>query len=266
MKNLLQVLLILPLFISCSSNDNDEITPEDITPILPVKITETTKSGNTYYLTMKYDGDKIIESNDEDGSKTVYTYNGNNIVKSVEYDKNSNIVYTQEFAYNNDRLSSEKITDTHMGTLSYTINYNYVNDNTVKYKLLESSTYNSSTGTFSNFKYTDYETTLVNGNVSKIKRTLSSGMVINRTYIYDNKNNPFSNIKGFVKINLLTSYDGDYGVNNLTKLTSSSTDSYFNYTNTTSYEYNSNNYPVKQLTNYTDNSNGSSTTVYQYNK
>jgi len=265
MKNLLQILLISSLFIGCSSND-DEVTPEDTTPILPVKITETTKSGNTYFFTIKYDGDKVLEMNDDDGSKTVYTYNGNNIVKTVDYDKNSKVDYTREFTYVNDRLMSEKITDTHMGTLSYTINYNYVNDNTVKYKLWESSTYNPTTGVYSNLKYTDYETTLVNGNLSKIKRTLSSGTVVNRTYIYDNKNNPVSNIKGYVKINLLTSYDGDYGVNNLTKSTSSSTESFFNYTNTSSYEYNSNNYPIKQLTNYTSGSNSSSTTLYQYNK
>lgn len=265
MKNLLHILLISALFTGCSSN-NDDVTPEDTTPILPVKITETTKSGNTYFSTIKYDGDKILEMNDDDGSKTVYTYNGNNIVKTVDYDKNSKIEYTREFKYANDRLSSEKITNTHTGTLSYTIIYNYINDNTVKYKLLESSTYNPSTGTYSNLKYTDYETTLVNGNLSKIKRTLSSGTVVNRIYTYDNKNNPASNIKGLTKINLLSSYDGGSGINNITKLISSSTDSFFNYTNTSSYEYNSNNYPIKQVTNYTGGANTSSTTVYQYNK
>ena len=270
MKNLLYILLISGLFISCSSSNDDEPTPEDTTPILVTKESQTTETGNIYYYNIKYDGDKIVESVEDNTFKNVYTYNGDNIVKIVTSDGNIEKEIS-EFAYSNDRLVSEKVTDKRLGTLVYTINYTYENDNKVKYKKFYGSTYNPTTGQHSNLLFSNAEAQISNGNVVKVTETFDSP---NENYTeieettYDNKNNPYKNIRGMLKIQLSGGRDW-VAKNNITKVSQTHTGSltYFDNESMT-YIYNNSDYPIQKTTKYTSSEYPEKTEIYtfEYNK
>lgn len=255
MKKLIISSLAVFALASCSSSDDntaEQNQPVDPTTIVPTKFTEITQDNQTYVTEYKYDGTKLLQSSDVGtNEKTVYTYNGDLIIKTEDFE-GTNVVYTREFTYTNGKVTSEKITNKHSGgTLVYTKNFQYLSDNHVKYNEYSSSTYNPSTGAHTNIKSTMYDVYL-SGNGNLISSTATyEGQTRNYTYSYDGQNNPAKNIKGYLKINLLLSPEGDTANNNLLAMNSTYSGTTTGYSNATSvHTYNNNNFPTKTVTTY----------------
>ncbi|MET3535417.1 lipocalin/fatty acid-binding family protein [Chryseobacterium limigenitum] len=272
MKKLIISSLAIFALASCGSSDDtvDETQPVDPTTILPTKFTEITQDNQTYVVTFKYDGTKLVESNDVGtNEKTVYTYSGDNIVKTEDFEGTA-IVYTREFTYTNGRVTAEKITNKHSGgTLVYTKNFQYLSDNHVKYNEYTSSTYNPATGVHTDIKSTQYDVYISNNGNLITGTSNYEGHIRNYTYTYDGQNNPTKNIKGFLKINLLLSPEGDVASNNLLKVSSIYSGPTNGQTSNTSvHTYNNNNFPTKTVTTYTSTlfPTNSHTFLTEYNK
>lgn len=125
-----------------------------------------------------------------DGEEKVeFTYNVDEISKSVTYLDNQ-IREINEFFYTNGKLTSQKVTKSYSAhTYSFTINYDYVNENYVKYTRVTGYTTNTSGAV--TYSTTSYEAFISNGNLNKIiSKSTSSGT---NNYTYDDKNHPYKN-------------------------------------------------------------------------
>lgn len=272
MKNLLQILLISGLFVSCSSSNDDEVMTEPTTPILLVKQNYLAANGTVEgSMNYTYNGDKIVKMETSDGNEKVeFTYNGDEISKSINYVDNQ-IRQINEFFYTNGKLTSQKVTESYSPhTYNYTINYDYVNENYVKYTRVTSYTTNSSTGAIT-YSTTDYEAFISNGNLNKIISKSTNSGTTTYNYTYDDKNNPCKNIRGYTKAMIFDSTNSDLSsINNLTKRTYNQLLLNTEYTGTTTktLTYNSNNFPSKIVT-VENNSNvptQSYIDTFEYNK
>ncbi|KMQ72345.1 hypothetical protein [Chryseobacterium koreense] len=270
MKKILPLFLASSLIISCSRT-NDEVTPpEDTTPVLVTKINFLEADGTTAgSMNFTYSGDKIVKAESSDGSEKIeYTYTGDDLSKSVEY-INSKINSISEFSYTNGKLTSQKVIESYSPhTYTYTINYEYVNDNYVKYSRIIG--YTTSPGGVITYNSANYDAFLSNGKLNKLVSTSSSSGTTTYTYTYDDKNSPYRNIKGFTKAMLFDSSDAEINQSNLTKRNSSQVIGTSTYTNssTMNYTYNANNYPTKSTTSFTSSSSPSITysQTFEYNK
>lgn len=278
MKKLIISSLAMAVIVSCSSSDDN---PEDNnngnnnnTPYLVKKLTEVAPDGQSYVVEYKYDGTKITEALDvTDNEKTLYTYDGDNIVKT-ELFRNGVMKIMREFTYSNGRLASEKVTNKEQaGTLVYTENYQYLSDNHVKYNDYHSATYNPATATFSDIKYTQKDVYINNaGNLASMSYSYN-GISRNVTFAYDGNNNPMKNVKGLIKIDMFSlgdgGGDGEVGYNNLIYLNGAYS-GIVNDTNQTTGVHTLNNadYPTKSVMKETSSVTGTvvRTYLYEYNK
>lgn len=232
-KIILLLSVVLLSLVSCSKSDSP--TPTEPTFILPKKIINTTNTlDGTSTVDILYNGNKISDFSETRNGvlyKTVFTYNGDLIVKTESFRANVSSEI-EEFVYNNNnqlttRFYAENRVDSQTN-LPYT------------QKKKKSYTYNSTNDTIleENFSFTDnvYVTenstklyTFLNGNLtSSIEKNsyqynngtnnITNTNKYTYTYEYDNKNNPFKNILGFSKI----SFNSDFSLNNVTRSTSSS--------------------------------------------
>ncbi|WP_333596606.1 hypothetical protein [Chryseobacterium flavum] len=272
MKKLIISSLALAVITSCSSSNDsvadDNNNSNDNSPLLLKKFTEITQDNQTYVIEFKYDGDKITEAIDTgENAKTVYTYSGDNIVKTEDYEDGV-LREIREFTYSNGRIMAEKVTEKYQGTLVYTKKYQYITDNHIKFTNYGGATYNPSTGTYSNIQYIEEDLYLSsNGNVASRSYT-HNGVTYNTTNTYDNANHPMKNVKGFIKINLFMA-DGETGYNNLLS-SSSNYSGIISGTNKSKadHTFNSESYPTKTVMTYTSSVLGtnSHTYLYEYNK
>lgn len=265
MKNLIISSLALLAMINCSSDDTTEENPVvDPTTIVPTKFTEITQDNQTYVIEYKYDGTKLLEALDTgENEKTVYTYDGDNIVKTEDYD-GTMLVYMREFTYANGKVVSEKVTNKHQGTLIYTKTYEYVSDNHVRYNGDPSYVYNPITNTFSFLQYPQVDVYITNNkNLLSVKST-DGAQTTNYTYQYDAQNSPFKNVKGLLKIEFLN-LDGEAGTNNLTKYSEIRTGTVPGTAGSTGvHTYNDYNFPTKSLMTYTSSTFPTNTHTYLY--
>ncbi|SEH35038.1 hypothetical protein [Chryseobacterium culicis] len=267
--------LAMAVIASCSSS-NDEISESNNNngndanvPYLLKKRTMV-QNGQSSVTEYKYNGTKITESI-ADNSKTIYTYNGDYIVKTEMY-QNGVLKVTREFTYSNGKLMSEKKTDTKLGTLVYTQNYQYLSDNHVKFNDFYSAIYNPTTGTFTDIKFHSREVYFnTNGNIAT-SNYIDEGATHNVTYVYDTNNHPMKNVTGFVKMAIFDDIDAEsnkLGYNNLIDLNGYYTgiDNETHKTNGV-HTLNSANYPTKSVITDTNSSFGtySYTYLYEYNK
>lgn len=226
-----KVILILStvsiLLIACSKSDS--ASPIEQPKILVKKIIETnTQTGATLTYVCQYVGNKIIKtiSTDSSGSITTetFTYTGDLITKRQSGTSTDDYVYDT-----NNRLISQIHTDN-----SYVMHYNY--------------TYNSDATVTENGERRIYFT--AEGDISRIKSYDSNGQTTqDRTYTYDNSNNPFKNITGNTSLikysNPVFSLGRDV-VHNITSGTTwiSGTGS---YPWQATYTYNSEGYPLTSV-------------------
>ncbi len=239
MKNLLLLFSALTLLLtSCSSDDNNSSEDKSILPKTISFIFPNAQLGTNSIGTLIYEGNKIVSLTRED-SKTVYTYDGNSIVKQEQFDlssqgtaiKNKEVEYTYEKGKLKTRLFKIfQDGDSKPYLISKTV-YTHTSDVLVNYVNYSSSGIKEGEGSFE-FK---------NGNIIK-EIQISGTLTTTTTHEYDAKNNPLKNIAGF---NLLLNEIDGFGNNNITKTTRVMTE----YPNPSvylqTYIYNENGYPAK---------------------
>lgn len=266
MKKFIISSLALFAMINCSSDDTTEEDPiVDPTTIVPMKFTEITQDNQTYVIEFKYDGTKLLESYDTgENEKTVYTYSGDDIVKTEDYE-GTTLVYKREFTYSNGRVVSEKVTNKHNGTLTYTKTFEYVSDNHIRFNENTGSTINTTTGVHSNLTFSQNDVYISNNKNLISATSVDGGQTSTYSYHYDGQNSPFKNVKGFLKINLFMSLDGEGGNNNLTSQSRTVTGTVpGTYTTAGVHTYNDYNFPTKSLMTYTFPTLPSNTHTYLY--
>lgn len=198
------------LFLITSCDDTEDPIEEvpvaaDLSQVLPTKFTKT-ENGQTDVTVYTYDGTKLTKEETASANKSVvYTYNGDLISKADEYSGTS-LMLRREFTYADGKMTVEKITNYQTSTSS-TTTYEYPSDNHVKFTRLGGL----------------YDVYLSNNGNVKVA-SLAKGAIL-RTYnnTFDGRNNPYKNIKGYLKINAFTSLEGDLASNNKTNGTSSQT-------------------------------------------
>ncbi|MBS7252430.1 hypothetical protein [Flavobacterium branchiicola] len=264
MKKVLCLFSALALVLtSCSSDDNQEGSA-----ILPKTIKYSSvaypSENSTYVAT--YSGTKIVSMKDEAG-RTDYTYDGNLVVKEINYDTESGkdiISDITTYKYTNGKLTESAFAEGFStafpnGEYKSKIVFMHNADGTVK-----RDRYNINGTTETKSIYSEV-LTFANGNLVKSVQTDSeTGSVFTAAYEYDNKNNPYKNIAGF---NLLIDHSEGEGsiyssVNNIVKYTAS-------YSNETANVYKSeivydaNNFPSK-ITNFTKDGKAVESNDYTY--
>jgi hypothetical protein len=236
---------------SCSSDDNNSSDP--ITSILPKTVSYSYPSypSDNSSSTVVYNGNKIVSIKDET-SRTDYTYSGDVIVKSIDYDtqsgkdvKDSEEIYT----YVNNKLATSSYAESFSpeypsGQYRGRSVYTYNSDGTVT----KESYSTSETGVETKNSYVTVST-FVNGNLVKEVATDSepgSNNVRTDVYEYDSKNNPLKNVLGF---NLLLDDARTCSANNVVKQTSTEiyeSSTYGPDVYKSVYIYDTNGYPTKE--------------------
>ena len=228
-KIILLLSVVLLAVVGCSKSDSS--TPTDPSLILPKKVINISNSPDgTSTSDLLYNGNKIIESSETRNGvlyKTVFTYNGDLIVKSESFRANIS-TDIEEFIYNNNVLTMKFDTENRIDSQT---NLPYVKKTKKSYIYNPSGSIIEENFNFINNVYvTANRTTLytfLNGNlVSTVENNSyqynnGTNNVTNTnkytyTYEYDNKNNPLKNILGINKI----SFGVDSSVNNVIKKTS----------------------------------------------
>lgn len=224
---------------SCSSDDAKQ---EQQNVILPKTISyqDLSDSEENYTSTISYNGDKIVNSTSTDGTKTVFTYTGNVITKTEDFENGEltdKILYTYESGKLKEKLNCEMISKDFPNG-KYITKYVYVHDgtNVINYK-----TYNIDPTTQVETENIVGALTFQGLNlIQDIEYTNISKVSKSRDYKYDEKNNSHSKVLGF---DLLL--DPKYSRNNILEY-SYSTNGAVNYIVTYSYIYNDNGFPVTQ--------------------
>lgn len=260
-RNFWLFLLLLILSISCDRKDglSDENTTTNNTPILVTKL--LTDDGVEF--NFKYDSNKILEINTIE-EKTIYFYTGELITKSQYLGDFSNGVYyvseITDYTYDNSGRLSKSVTVTNDTSNNYTnkttktTTYSYLSNSLIKITENED-------GVINNY---DVNTNSDGSVKSWVKTDAKGAKIGNVTIVYDNKNSPFQNIKGFYKIYFFD-IQKNSSIHNILE---------YNYVGDEQrkykavYQYNSNNYPTKSINSYY-NSNGTIdytlVLTYQYN-
>ncbi len=227
--------LLLGLTLTSCSRDGDSDGSSEETPVLVTKYEST----DGFYVNYKYNGDKLAEtvwvegSNDE--LKKVFSYTDNLITGYVAYDNNKKM-FEANLLYNNGKL------------VEYTksgLAYVYLNDGYAVKSFSDIYKYEHRSDNFIiRTRIYTQEGLPQSTTVDTLK--VVNGVLLEETdgnytttYQYDNKNNPYKNVKGLENIIALVNdidevYWGKGKVNNLI-------DPYVTYT------YNSLDYPTAAI-------------------
>ncbi len=235
------------LFTSCSKSE-EQVAETTQSPSLITKMIETNSNGTVITRTIIYDGNKIIEGNDDRGNKTKYTYNGDLITK-IEELKNNIRRYVTTYTYENNKLKIEE-------GIQYKVD---INDNIALYKHYRVYSYNMDGSIIETYNSTNitqnitsetktYKMTFSSGNLKKREQigNPATESIDTEEYEFDSKANPLSKITGLSKIYFRV------GINNTTKEISS-----YSYpsngqiisnssTGTLQYTYNGSNLPTEE--------------------
>jgi len=214
---------------SCSSDDSNDGASG---VVLLKKVVDTYSDGTTMTSTATYNGTKIKKISTDDGFTLDFTYTGNLITK-MEYKFMGTLFQTDIYSYNASEQLVSYVRLEHTDEYGAKEVYVHNPDGTISVTAysgdLTSQTTLDGTGTI---------TFLGNGEVGTITSTFSDDHI----YTYDNKNNPFKNVTGYDKI----SWVGAEATGIMHNITLD--DSYVD--TTTTYTYNSNDYPTTATENY----------------
>jgi hypothetical protein len=257
---------------SCSSDENDN-SVDVANGILPkiLKYTDIEDPlENAIYLST-YDGNKILSTKQNKG-RTDYTYDGNFIVKKINYGTVG--IFGKEvisdvtvYSYLNGKLVETSYaegysTDFPDGKYKRRTVFTYNADGTVKREI-----YTKNYGIEIEYKSNYVEVlTFANGNLVKTVETNSEiNSVFTSTYEYDNKNNPLKNILGF---SLLINHSEGEGamssVNNIVSYTASYNNNVVPNVYKREYVYDANGYPIKITLYKNDGTTNNRTNEYTY--
>ncbi len=211
MKNLFSYFFILYFLVSCSNRDEDIV--ENVNSLTLPKTLTTKSSSGDIVSEYKYDGNKITSIISNNGRKSIFSYTGNFITKSITYDSSGEIEYKVSYEYANNKLSKKNYKYTF---LEFNIFYTWVDDNHVYFvddKYMPENAINRTDVYFSS------------GNVIKSTNHIyyPNNYTIDKVEIVENdsKNNPFKNIEGYSLIAFDISSDFFPQINNITKITTS---------------------------------------------
>ncbi|MCR4033370.1 MULTISPECIES: hypothetical protein [Flavobacterium] len=245
MKKLLLLFTVFSLIIiSCSSDDSSSSEDKSVLPKTISYIYPSIYLGTNTKSTLSYNGNKIVNSTDED-SKTVFTYTGDLITKQEVFEvdrqgketKTDEAVYTYENGKLKTRIFKESITAQYPdGEYIEKVVYTHASNESISYV-----NYSVDKNTKAELKTSEGVLTYKDGNLIKEQRTTSSGTAT-RDYEYDGKNNPLKNILGFSE---LLNEISDIGRGNVVKTTLKPSGSSTVVTYLTSYIYNDKNFPTK---------------------
>lgn len=228
MKKILCLFAFLPLFLSSCSSDSSD-SPAAVTLVKTMIIDNADPADDDFNLLFSYSGNKLVNVKDSGVIIEQYIYSGERLTRInhpeddtyivIEYTGNQVSQYTE---YDPDFNSATKTLITYSGN-------NFTR--TVYFGDLTSQT---------TLSYTEV-CTVQNGNITQMSRTSSFGFSSTENYTYDVKNNPFKNISNYTVFQVLD-FDIEGNVNNVTDFTTSSRN------DLTSYTYNSDDYPITEIT------------------
>ncbi len=246
MKRILCLFGALALIVSSCSND-DKSSAEELDSTLPKTISyiyPSVELGTNNKQTASYNGNKIVSLTNND-SKTVFTYDGNIIVKQEVFDVDESGKETKNeevsYAYENGKLKTKVIRE------DFTAEYpdgNYIEKVVFTHtsnEIISYIDYSVNKDTKAETKNSEGTLTYKDGNLVKDEKKFNS-LTETRVYEYDAKNNPLKNIVGFSM--LLNEIDG-FAKNNVVKTTKTSSEFPNAAVYITTYIYNDNNYPTR---------------------
>ncbi|MDQ6527639.1 hypothetical protein [Flavobacterium sp. LHD-85] len=246
MKKQLWLFGVLALILSsCSSEEKPSLEETDST--LPKTISYIYPSpelGTNAKTTASYNGNKVVSFLNDD-SKTVFTYNGDVIVKQEIFDidtsgkeiKNEEVSYSYENGKLKTRVFRESISAEYPdGYFIEKVVYTHNSNGTVSYIDY----------TVDNIKKTESKSgegtlTYKDGNLIKAEEK-SGSSTTTLAFEYDSKKNPLKNILGF---NLLLNEVDGFGTNNIVKTTRATTEFPNPSVYLTTYIYNDASYPTR---------------------
>lgn len=256
MKKIILLICATTLFVACSKSSSDDapaVQPTTTAPfsgILLKKITNTGYGGSTRANDFTYDGNKIVKVIQQGGNEVRYSYSGNLISSKNNY-SGGTLTEGTSFSYTADKLTGIVFSETVFAGTRFT-----------RFELIHNTNSTSTSITYKQFQSTNSGSesqvgsgtyTIANGNLVKDEYTYSGGVQV-ITYAYDTKNSPVKSVLGCNKL----VYDASlFSVNNLL-----STTTVTNYTsgtapsteiNSSTYVYNTNDYPLSSVTQRTSN-------------
>lgn len=263
MKKILCLFGALALVLTSCSSDNDDIDVISVVPDIPVEdipvvLPKTLIYRNlgpasesaTYIAT--YDGNKIVSMKDE-YERTDYTYDGDFIVKEINYDTESIpgkdvISDITVYSYADGKLVESSFSESYSadfpnGKYKRRKVFTHNTDGTVKREAYDK---NNETGIERKSDYVEV-LTYANGNlVQSVQTNREHNSVFTDTYEYDNKNNPLKNILGFSLLIAHSEGEGSMSsVNNVVKYTASYSTSTEIHVYKSEFVYDANGYPTK---------------------
>lgn len=243
---------------SCSDDsDSDTVTGPGTSPsetVLLKKMIVTDSDGMTETTNYTYNGKKIV-SESTNGEYSEYTYEGNNITKlDIRQEGDFRITYTFTYSTNGQLI---KHTYTHISppmgpgqpssSSTITAHYTYNADGTISYEDFVSFSDGPQ-----NQEHEHGILTFANGNlVNKVVNRPGNQVIIERS-AYDTKNSPFKNVTGNNALAIAELVDGPNNIINYTSNTSTPGEPERNYSYSTTYTYNSANFPVTSVETYSD--------------
>ena len=241
--------LTLIVLVSCSVSDEDPVANTvDPSSVLLKKIIDLDPVHGNVTTLINYNGNKVTGSTSDDGSSDVFTYTGDLITK-VEYFTGTTLDQRELYTYNsNNKLVTYVRLDFDATGSGVKETYVHNADGTISY-----SRYLGDTNSQTQLNNTG-KAFFTNGEISKVEKYYTTGGV-NTTqvtnYTYDDINNPLMNITGYAATAFTDGFADGILHNVLTEThVSNSTQNL-----TTTYTYNSNNFPV------TSSETGSSSTL-----
>ncbi|HMK05937.1 MAG TPA: hypothetical protein VK476_00295 [Flavobacterium sp.] len=233
MKKILYLCTLLVFAVSCSSDDADQTpTPALQVGILLKKTIQTTEF-DTYTCNFTYNGNKLISISRTDFT-TKFFYTGALITREDTFDSFGHLIIRINFSYDAlGRLEVVKRATIGQGQ-GFKIIYQYKGDNTIIM-----SNYSGGETVQDELDSIDIGIIGDNYEIESVDTYSTSGVLTQTTnYEYDTKNNPYHNITGFDKLQLvyqgksfnITSENWTEGINSGSQ--------------TNSYIYNDDDFPV----------------------
>ena len=186
-------------------------------------VTDSNSKQTAFY---SYSGNKLLKmTSEETGDYIIFTYQGDNILKTETYDAKNKLIESSDNVYTNNKLTQQK---TYWGTVLQAKS-DYINNADGSIDITQTSY--SSNGTASIFKDKLYYDSA--GNL--IKEEQLSSPLTTTTNEYDNKHSPNSNVLGYTKLPYNSTNNK---IKTITKIGDST------ITETLNYQYNSQDYPV----------------------
>lgn len=256
MKKMLIMAVAAVFMMSCSGSD--DTTPVQNETVLVKKIIETDEDG-TITTVLTYNGTKLVEITNNEGYRQVITYTGNLITEWKSY-QGTELVITDTYVYNTDnKLVTYTSIDNTEEAYHEKITYVHNADGSVDYK-----------------EYTGNTPTSINvlsmeGKIlaNKFTENVSfDGVNVTHTatFTFDGKNNPLKNVTGYDKIAFVNTMESLNHTENITSVTSSSSNNQSapKLETTYVYTYDAKNYPLTVVETDVIDTNSTITTQYTY--